>query len=118
MTQQQSESAARPMASATFLLGLTLSACSLAQGTTSAAPVAWSAPPSVTVVEEEKTFKNGPTPLSGTLYLTRGRKPQPAIVVTHAAAAPLRELPLYQHLKEMLPALGIAVFIYDRRGSG
>lgn len=29
-----------------------------------------------------------------------------------------RELPLYQHLKEMLPALGIAVFIYDRRGSG
>jgi pimeloyl-ACP methyl ester carboxylesterase len=72
----------------------------------------------VSVVAEERTFENGPSKLSGTLYLARGRKPQSAIVVTHAAAAPLRELPLYQHLKEMLPALGIAVFIYDRRGSG
>jgi dipeptidyl aminopeptidase/acylaminoacyl peptidase len=72
----------------------------------------------VSVVTEEKTFENGPTKLSGTLYLARGSKPQSAIVVTHAAAAPLRDLPLYQHLKEMLPALGIAVFIYDRRGSG
>ena len=118
MTQQQPESATRPMAWATFFLGLTLSACSLAQGATSAAPVPWSAPASVNVVAEEKTFENGPIKLSGTLYLARGRKPQAAIVVTHAAAAPLRDLPLYQHLREMLPALGIAVFIYDRRGSG
>ena len=118
MTQHQPKSAKRLMASATFLLGLTLSACSLAQGATSAAPVPWSAPPSVSVVEEEKTFENGRSKLSGTLYLARGRKPQSAIVVTHAAASPLREFPLYQHLKDMLPALGIAVFIYDRRGSG
>src|SRR3989337_219406 len=104
MAQQHPESATRAMASAAFLLGLALSACSLAQGATSAAPVPWSAPASVSVVEEERTFENGPSKLSGTLYLARGRKPQSAIVVTHAAAAPLRELPLYQHLKEMLPA--------------
>jgi hypothetical protein len=101
-----------------FLFGLT-SACSLAQGAAGAATsVPWSAPASVSVTEEQKTFENGPTKLSGTLYLARGRKSQSAIVVTHAAAVPLRNSPLYQHLKEMLPALGIAVFVYDRRGSG
>jgi pimeloyl-ACP methyl ester carboxylesterase len=118
MKREQPESAARRMASGTFSFALLLSACSLAQDATSVAAVPWSAPASVDVVEEEATFENRATKLSGTLYLARGRKPQPAIVVTHAAAAPLRDLPLYQHLKEMLPALGIAVFIYDRRGSG
>jgi uncharacterized protein len=106
------------MASAIFLCVLGLSTCSLAQAAVSAASVPWSAPASVSLVEEEKTFENASSKLSGTLYLDRGRKPQSAIVVTHAAAAPLRDLPLYQHLKQMLPALGIAVFIYDRRGSG
>jgi uncharacterized protein len=118
MTQPQLASTTRPMAWAMFLLGLTSGACSLAQGATSSAPVPWSAPASVSVVQEERTFENGPSKLSGTLYLARGHKAQAAIVVTHAAAAPLRDLPLYQHLKEMLPALGIAVFVYDRRGSG
>lgn len=116
MMQQQSKSAT-PMTWATFLL-LTLSVCSLAQGATNAAPVPWSAPASVSVVEEERTFENGRSKLSGTLYLARGSKPHAAIVVTHAAGHPLRDFPLYQHLKEMLPALGIAVFVYDRRGSG
>jgi uncharacterized protein len=118
MTQQQQDFGTLPVVWAIFLSGLMSSACSLAQGAPNAAPVPWSAPASVSVVIGEKTFENGPTRLSGTLYLARGRKPQSAIVVTHAAAAPLRESPLYQHLKEMLPALGIAVFIYDRRGSG
>jgi pimeloyl-ACP methyl ester carboxylesterase len=70
------------------------------------------------VIEEEITFESSSNKLNGTLYLARGRKAQSAIVVTHAAAAAQRDLPLYQHLKQMLPALGIAVFIYDRRGSG
>lgn len=118
MAQQHPQSARRAMASVTFLLALGFSACSLAQDATSAACVPWGAPASVSVVEEEKIFENGPTRLSGTLYLARGRKAQPAIVVTHAAAFPLRDLPLYRHLKEMLPALGVAVFVYDRRGSG
>src|SRR3546814_18123700 len=32
--------------------------------------------------------------------------------------SPLRSASLYDHLKTILPALGIAVFTYDRRGSG
>jgi pimeloyl-ACP methyl ester carboxylesterase len=118
VTQQHPDFAMRAVTRATFLFGLALSACLPAQGATSTTPVPWSAPASVSVVEEEKVFENGSIKLSGTLYSARGRQPQSAIVVTHAAAAPLRDLPLYQHLKQMLPALGIAVFIYDRRGSG
>lgn len=102
---------------APFLLALALGAGPQAQAA-SAQPAPWSAPASVTVSAEEKTFANGPTQLSGTLYLPQGARPSAAIVVTHAAAAPLRDLPLYQHLKDMLPALGVAVFVYDRRGSG
>lgn len=107
-----------PAVSAAFLVGLMMSVNALAQEATKAATVPWSAPASVNVVEEQKTFENGSAKLSGTLYLARERKLQAAIVVTHAAASPLRDLPLYQHLKQMLPPLGIAVFIYDRRGSG
>ena len=57
-------------------------------------------------------------PLSGTLYLPVSARPIPAIVVFHAASAPTRDLALYRHLKQIGPALGIAVFVFDRRGSG
>jgi pimeloyl-ACP methyl ester carboxylesterase len=42
----------------------------------------------------------------------------PAVIVLHAASSPTRDNPLYVHLAEMLPPLGIAVFVFDRRGSG
>jgi alpha/beta superfamily hydrolase len=42
----------------------------------------------------------------------------PVVVVTHAASSPTRDLPLYRHLIELLPTLGVAAFVYDRRGSG
>ena len=42
----------------------------------------------------------------------------PAVIVFHAASNPTRDNPLYAHLVEMLPPLGIAVFVFDRRGSG
>lgn len=78
----------------------------------------WSATPSTQVWAEERIFRSGPAQLSGTLYLPRGARIFGAIVVSHGASSPLRSSPLYRHLKEMLPALGIAVFIYDRRGAG
>ena len=78
----------------------------------------WSAPATTTVVQEEKVFHNAGAELSGTLYLPRGGKALGAVVVTHAASLPLRDQPLYRHLHEMLPSLGVAVFGYDRRGSG
>jgi hypothetical protein len=42
----------------------------------------------------------------------------PALVVLHGASEPLASTPLYQHLAEGLPQLGMAVLIFDRRGSG
>ena len=87
-----------------------------AQQSPSSAP--WSAPATTHVVSEARRFANGGTELSGTLYMPQSRKPVPAVVVTHSASSPLRRASLYEHLKVMLPALGIAVFVYDRRGSG
>ena len=83
-----------------------------------ASPLPWSAPASTQVVTEERRFVSGDTELSGTLILPQSRKPVAAIVVTHSASSPLRNASLYDHLKAALPALGIAVFVYDRRGSG
>jgi len=72
----------------------------------------------VSLIEEERTFRNGSTPLSGTLYLPVSTRAVPAIVVFHDASAPTRDLALYRHLKQIGPALGLAVFVFDRRGSG
>lgn len=84
-----------------------------------AAPdVPWSAPATTQVVTESRRFTSGDAELSGTLILPRSAKPVAAIVVTHSASSPLGNASLYDHLKAMLPALGIAVFTYDRRGSG
>jgi len=79
---------------------------------------AWRAPTSTIVIAEEREFQNGDVRLSGTLYLPGGPKPFPAVIALHSASSATRDLPLYQHLKDLLPALGYAVFIYDRRGSG
>ena len=78
----------------------------------------WSAPATTEVVTEDRNFTSGDAELSGTLHLPVSGKPVAAIVVTHSASSPLRSASLYDHLKTVLPALGIAVFTYDRRGSG
>lgn len=90
-----------------------------------AAPVAadgtlppWSAPPSTVVEVHERTFQSGGVILSGTLYAPRVATRVPAVVVLHAASSPGRTSPLYAHLIAMLPAMKIAVFVFDRRGSG
>jgi len=79
---------------------------------------AWRAPASIVIDEQEIGFSDGSVQLSGTLYYPRGASKVPAIVVLHGASSPTRDLPLYRHLKEMLPPLGIAVYVFDRRGSG
>lgn len=80
--------------------------------------VAWSAPATVQVAAEERRFTSRGAELGGTLLVPRGDSPVAAVVVTHSASSPLGDASLYDHLKTMLPALGIAVFTYDRRGSG
>ena len=83
-----------------------------------APPLPWSAPATTEVVVEDRKFANGDVELSGTLHMPRSGQPVAAVVVTHSASSPLRAASLYDHLKTILPALGIAVFTYDRRGSG
>ena len=78
----------------------------------------WSAPATVETITEARRFTSGGVELGGTLYLPRSRKTVAAVVVTHSASSPLGDASLYEHLKVMLPAMGIAVFTYDRRGSG
>ena len=42
----------------------------------------------------------------------------PAVVALHSALVATRDAALYRHLREGLTAMGIAVLLYDRRGSG
>jgi dipeptidyl aminopeptidase/acylaminoacyl peptidase len=82
------------------------------------APPLWSAESSTVVDAQERTFQNDGVTLSGTLYVPKIEGRIPAVIVFHAASSPTRDNPLYVHLAQMLPPLGIAVFIFDRRGSG
>ena len=95
----------------------TLPAATGAQTPPSASP--WSAPATAQVATEERRFTSADATLAGTLHLPRGRlAPVAAVVVTHSASSPLRTSSLYDHLETILPAMGIAVFVYDRRGAG
>lgn len=78
----------------------------------------WSAPATASVVVEDKTFEREGIKLQGTLTLPQNAARVPAVVIFHGASSPLRNEALYDHLKRMLPPLGIAVFAYDRRGTG
>ena len=78
----------------------------------------WSAPPSTLVEVHERTFRSGDVVLAGTLHVPRVETRVPAVVVLHAASSPERMNPLYKHLIAMLPPMKVAVFVFDRRGSG
>ena len=78
----------------------------------------WSARPTTSVEEQQRSFQNGAVTLDGTLYVPKVDGRIPAVIVFHAASEPTRDFPLYRHLVEMLPPLGVAVFVFDRRGSG
>jgi hypothetical protein len=70
------------------------------------------------VISQEVQFGNAGAELVGTVYLPETGDHLPAVVVLHHAGAATRDAALYRHLREGLPALGFAVLIYDRRGSG
>jgi len=100
---------------------LLLSACvspAAARTSDDGALSAWVATPSVSVSETEVTFSNGATILSGALYAPVMDHKAPAIIAFHAASASTRDLPLFRHLTQMMPPLGTAVLLFDRRGSG
>lgn len=107
------------------LPGTTLAALAISSGSMATPPdesavrsaPSWSASVQAPVVRE-LTFENAGARLAGTLFLPPARAASPVVVVYHSASNPLRSAGLYRHLTEMLPALGIGVFVYDRRGSG
>jgi uncharacterized protein len=87
------------------------------QATSQSATDLWHVAATQTVLEEIQ-FTNGGAQLKGTVYLPKTGNNLPAVVVLHHAALPTRDANLYRHLCEGLPAMGIAVLVYDRRGSG
>jgi uncharacterized protein len=79
---------------------------------------AWQAQATPAIIQQPIHFANGDVKLSGTLYLPAHGDHLPAIVVLWGAQAPTREYASYQQLANGFPALGIAVLVFDRRGSG
>jgi dipeptidyl aminopeptidase/acylaminoacyl peptidase len=69
-------------------------------------------------VTQDVRFANGEAQLVGTVYLPEHGDHLPGVVALHGASEPTREAAVYRHLRESLPAMGFAVLIYDRRGSG
>lgn len=69
-------------------------------------------------MQKEIVFHNQAVRLTGTLTLPDGAGPFSALALAHASHAPTRDYAIYQHVVECLTAQGLAVFCYDRRGSG
>ena len=67
---------------------------------------------------EEVVFINQDLKFFGTLNLPDGNRPCPAFVVVHPASAGQQTDLFYDHLKSELPVHGVAVLVFDRRGSG
>jgi dienelactone hydrolase len=67
---------------------------------------------------ESISFFNHNIRFTGTLYKPEGQPPFPAIVVVHPASEAKQSAPFYDHLKSGLPDQGIALLVFDRRGSG
>jgi len=63
-------------------------------------------------------FYNADARLEGTLYTPSTNQPVPALVALQDASVGLATAALYRHLRTALPAIGIAVLLFDRRGSG
>lgn len=101
--------------SVSILLWLVLSAISGSQATASDL---WHVERTPGVVIQEIQFTNGDARLAGTVYLPASGDHLAAVVGLHGASQPTRAAALYRHLTEGLPAMGIAVLIYDRRGTG
>ncbi|HAV78673.1 MAG TPA: hypothetical protein DCX53_15095 [Anaerolineae bacterium] len=70
------------------------------------------------MINEQFSFFNQNIKLAGTLYKPNSNQPSPAIVVVHHASGGEQSDPFYNHLKNELPKHGIAVLVFDRRGSG
>ena len=105
---------------APIITGIVL-ACSPLAGlrpVAAATALPWYSPATVSVIKDPVTFSNQGATLHGTVYIPNIGKKVPAIVVLHGASEPLASTPLYEHLSGGLPQIGVAVLLFDRRGTG
>jgi dipeptidyl aminopeptidase/acylaminoacyl peptidase len=100
------------------LIASALLACAATAAAAERPTVHWEAPPTTRIIAEDKVVERDGIRLAGTLRLPEGETKVPAVVVFHTASAPQRDAALYDHLEQLLPSLGIAVFTFDRRGTG
>lgn len=70
------------------------------------------------MITEEVSFTNQGIKLFGTLYKPESVPPYSAMVIAHPASDGKRSNPFFDHLKYEIPKNGIALLIFDRRGSG
>jgi pimeloyl-ACP methyl ester carboxylesterase len=64
----------------------------------------------------DTTFKSGDVVLAGRLVLPKGDGPVPIVVLVHGSEdSSARD---FYTLQRMLPAEGVGVFVYDKRGTG
>jgi len=70
------------------------------------------------ITSEDIVFLNDELRFAGTLYRPENPNPCPAVVIVHPASGGERTDPFYVHLISELPRHGMAVLVFDRRGSG
>ncbi len=78
----------------------------------------WEAPGTPAVASQPVVFTSGGAVLHGALYRPILSQRVPAVVVFHSAGVGSADAALYAHLRQGLPAIGIAVLVFDRRGTG
>lgn len=76
-----------------------------------------SAASNLPILEEEVLFVTDVGTFTGTLYAPVSENPVPLVILYHAAGGGSVNFPFYAHLKASLPALGVATFVYNRRGT-
>ncbi|HEX4014911.1 MAG TPA: alpha/beta fold hydrolase [Candidatus Cybelea sp.] len=102
---------------AAVALVATAAPCSPAPAAAPAA-AAWQVPGTPPVATQRIVFSHAGATLAGVLYRPVVDRPVPAVVVLHGASSGKASDHLYDHLRTGLPAMGVAVLIYDRRGEG
>jgi uncharacterized protein len=96
----------------------TIALTALCFATAAGAQTPWQANAVPVATQQPFTFTNAGTKLAGTLYLPDHGDHVPAVVVFWGAQGPTRDYALYKQLADGLPAIGVAVLVFDRRGSG
>lgn len=69
-------------------------------------------------MKEDIAFQNEDVLLKGTLTKPDAVGTYPVVIVAHTSSAGTRDYGVYQHLAGLLSSSGVAVFLFDRRGSG